>query len=442
MNIRDAKNYIEEFAKFGSKPGLERIQSLVSRLGHPEEKVRMIHVAGTNGKGSVCTYIYTILNAAGIRTGCFTSPAVMEYRERFRIAGRSVSQAALCRSLETVKAAVDAMLLDGEDSPTQFEVETALAFQLFADTDCEVAVIECGMGGELDSTNVIRNPLACVLTSISLDHMAVLGKSLDAITRQKAGIIKQHSHVVTIEQSPEVINVIKAKCSLEKADLTIIGRGEIANTKWGLRGSSFDYGKRKGLRIGLVGINQTDNAAIAVAAIDALRKEHIKIDDESIYKGLRESEWPGRFDIIAKKPMFILDGAHNEDAAKKLSESVEYFLHNEEEAGKLILIMGVLADKNYDAVVKYMAPHGAHVITITPPDNPRALPALTLAETVKKYNNMVSVAGSITEALEMAYLLADDQSVIIAFGSLSFLGEMRRQVESRGVVLRKKETKI
>lgn len=442
MNNREATNYIEELGYRGSKPGLDRVRELCSRLDNPQNDLRFIHVAGTNGKGSVCSYISNILVAAGIKTGCFSSPAVFEYRERYRIQGRNVSQAALCRSLEVVKAAADAMEAEGFDAPTQFEVETALAFHIFREAGCEIVVLECGMGGETDSTNIIESSLVSVITSVSMDHTAQLGRTIDAITRQKAGIIKAKGHVVTIEQRSEVINAIKAKASLAKADLTIVGRNEIKNVRWGIKSSSFEYGKHGKLKITMAGKHQTDNAAIAVAAIDALRKERIKIDDKAIKEGLETTAWKGRFEIIARNPLFIIDGAHNEDAARVLSESIEFYLHNEEEAGKLIFIFGVFADKDYDTISKIMAPHAAHVITITPPNNARALPAEELAVTVSKYQPMVSAASSITEALEMAYLLADNDSVIISFGSLSFLGEISRLVAERGTTLRRKETRI
>lgn len=442
MNIREAQNYLEELSKFGARPGLQRIRELVNRLENPEKDLKFIHVAGTNGKGSVCTYVSNILMEAGFKTGCFTSPAVMEYRERFRISGRNASQAALCRNLETVKNAVDAMISDGLDSPTQFEVETALAFMLFKEAGCEIVVLECGMGGEGDSTNIIGTPLLSVITSISMDHMAVLGKNIEAITRQKCGIIKPKGHVVTIEQSPEAMNVIKAKCSLEKADLTILNKKDITDVKWGLKSSSFGLGKKRKFKINIVGTYQTDNAALAVMCIDALRKEHIKIDDAVICKGLENSVWHGRFEIISRKPLFIIDGAHNEDAAKRLSDSVEYYLHNEEEAGKIIYIFGVLADKDYEKIARIMAPHAAHIITVSTPGNSRALPSEALAAEVSKYHPMVTAAGSVTEALEIAYLLADEDSAIVAFGTLSFLGDISRQVETRSNVLRKKDTRI
>jgi len=442
MNIREATNYIEELAALGSKPGLDRVKTLCSLLDNPQQKLKFIHVAGTNGKGSVCAYVSNILKVAGIKTGCFTSPAVFEYRERYKIDGRNVSQAALCRNLEKVKACAEAMKSMPVGEPTLFEVETALCFMIFLEAGCEIVVLECGMGGELDSTNVIGTPLVSVIASISMDHMTFLGKSLEAITKQKVGIIKHKGHVVTFDQSPEIMSVIKAKCSLEKADLTILNRSDVKNIKYGLKTTSFDYGKHKHIKITLSGTYQITNACVALLCIEALKKEHIKISEDDIIKGLEDTIWPGRFEIISRKPTFIIDGAHNEDAARVLSDSVEYFFHNEEENKKIIYIMGVLADKDYDKICSIMAPHAAHVITLTPPDNPRALSATDLANTMSKYNSMVTAAGSITEALEIAYLIADPDSVIVAFGSLSYLGELRRMVECKGVLLRKKETRI
>jgi len=439
MNLTEAQRYIEHLSVSGIKPGLDRMRNLCAKLGDPQNSLNFIHVAGTNGKGSVCAYISEILNESGYKVGRYTSPAVVEDRERYQINGRNVSQAAYCRNLEEVKAASDLMVLEGGEEPTLFEIETALAFMIFMEAGCEIVVLECGMGGAQDATNIIHAPLVSVITRISLDHTRYLGKTVEAIAKEKSGIIKKGTHVVTIAQSQEILNVIKAKASLEKADLTIADPANVKNLKQGLKASSFDYGKYKGLKISLIGTWQTENAMIAISAIEALKKEKIKIDENKIKDGLIKAAWPGRFEIIAKNPMVIVDGAHNENAARRLSETVDYFLHNEEEKGKIIYIFGVLGDKNYPAIAEIMGPHAAHIITVTPPDNPRALPAQELADTVSRYNRMVSVAGSLEEALEMAYLLADKDSVILAFGSLSFLGEIRRLVDSKSVYLKKKQ---
>ncbi len=437
--MNEAQRYIEHLSVSGIKPGLDRMRNLCAKLGDPQNSLNFIHVAGTNGKGSVCAYISEILNESGYKVGRYTSPAVVEDRERYQINGRNVSQAAYCRNLEEVKAASDLMVLEGSEEPTLFEIETALAFMIFMEAGCEIVVLECGMGGAQDATNIIHAPLVSVITRISLDHTRYLGKTVEAIAKEKSGIIKKGTHVVTIAQSQEILNVIKARASLEKADLTIADPANVKNLKQGLKASSFDYGKYKGLKISLIGTWQTENAMIAISAIEALKKEKIKIDENKIKDGLIKAAWPGRFEIIAKNPMVIVDGAHNENAARRLSETVDYFLHNEEEKGKIIYIFGVLGDKNYPAIAEIMGPHAAHIITVTPPDNPRALPAQELADTVSRYNRMVSVAGSLEEALEMAYLLADKDSVILAFGSLSFLGEIRRLVDSKSVYLKKKQ---
>ncbi len=439
MNIREADRYTEHLKALGMKPGLERMRALCDRLGNPQNSLNFIHVAGTNGKGSVCAFIAGILSAAGYKTGRYTSPAVVENRERYWINGRNVSQTAYCRNLEEVKAAADLIVLEGGEEPTLFEVETALAFMIFMEAGCEIVVLECGMGGNGDATNIIHAPAVSVITRIGLDHTRYLGRTLDAIAREKAGIIKKGTHVVTVAQQSEVMSVIKAKASLEKTDLTIVDADAASNVKPGLKTTSFDYGRYKGLKISLAGLWQPENAMLAVAAIEALRKEKIKTDEKAIRSGLVGTIWPGRFEIISHSPTVIVDGAHNESAAVRLSQTVDYFFRNEEEAGKIICIFGVLGDKNYPAIAEYMTPHAAHVITLTPPDNPRALGAQELAETVKKHNPMVSVASSVEEALEMAYLLADRDSVILVFGSLSFLGEIRRVVDGKGALLKKKQ---
>ena len=438
MNIRESQNYLEHLATAGMKPGLERMSILCERLGSPQNALNFIHVAGTNGKGSVCAFISNILIEAGYKVGRYTSPAVVEQRERFQINGRNVSQSAYCRNLEEVKAAADQIVFEGGEEPTLFEVETALAFMIFAEAGTDIVVLECGMGGAGDATNIIHAPAVSVITQISLDHTKYLGRTIDAIAREKSGIIKRGTHVVTVAQSAEAVSVIKARASLERVDITIADPSNAKNIKYGLKTSSFDYGKYKGLKISMAGLWQIENACLALTAVETLKKVRIKIDETAIREGLLKTAWPGRFEIVSKNPYVIVDGAHNENAARQLADTVEYFFHKEEEAGKLIYIFGVLGDKNYPAIAEYMAPHAAHVITVTPA-NPRALPAQELAETVKKYNEMVTVASSVDEALEMAYLLADKDSVIIAFGSLSFLGDVRRVVDSREVFLKKKK---
>ena len=372
------------------KPGLERMQLLSERLGSPQNALNFIHVAGTNGKGSVCSFISCILLEAGYKVGRYTSPAVVDQRERFWVNGRNVSQSAYCRNLEEIKAAADQIVFEGGEEPTLFEVETVLAFMIFAEAQCDIVVLECGMGGAGDATNIIHAPAVSVITRISIDHTKYLGRTLDAIAREKAGIIKKGTHVVTVSQQSEVLSVIKARASLERADLTIADTANIRNLKPGLKTTSFDYGRYKGLKLSMPGLWQPENACLAVSAIEALRKERIKIDEESIRNGLLGASWPGRFEILSKNPMVVADGAHNENGAKALEETVEYFFHKEEEAGKLIFIFGVLGDKNYPAIAEYMTPHAAHVITVTP-DNPRALPAQELAETVKKYNEISEI---------------------------------------------------
>lgn len=442
MNIRDFNEYRERLQTSGMQPGLDRIRTLCEYLGNPQNKLKYIHVAGTNGKGSVCACISQVLKAAGLKTGRFTSPAVDDEKERYWINGRNVSQAALCRNMEEVKAAADMMVLKGEDEPTLFEVECALAFLIFVEAGCEIVVLECGMGGANDATNVIPAAEVSVFTSISLDHTRYLGKTVEAIAREKSGIIKTGTHVVTIDQEPEVMAVLKARSTVMKTDLTVVRTDQIKNIRVGKKGTSFDYGRMKGIKIPFTGRYQAENASIAVVACDTLRKSRIKIAEEYVRTGLKEAAWPGRFELIATNPALIIDGAHNEDAALRLSETLLEVYGDAVEAGRVIYIFGVLGDKNYPAIAQVMAPHASQIITVAPPDNPRALPAVQLAETVKKYNENVSTATSVEEALEMAYLLSDKDSVILAFGSLSFLGRLRKAADSRSAYLIKKQMKI
>lgn len=442
MNIRDFNEYRAQLSTSGMQPGMERIRMLCEYLGNPQDRLRFIHIAGTNGKGSLCAYISHILMAAGLKTGRFTSPAVDDEKERYWINGRHVSQSSLCRNMEEVKAAADLMILKGEEAPTLFEAECALAFLIFVEAGCEIVVLECGMGGANDATNIISTALACAFTSISLDHTRYLGKTVEAIAREKSGIIKQGVQVVSASQVPEVINVLKARATLKRANLTIVDFGQIKNIRQDRQSCVFDYGRMKNIEIPFAGVHQTENAAIAVTLADTLRKSKIKIPEDVVRRGLKETVWPGRFERIAEAPDLILDGAHNEDAAIRLSQTLTSIYPEAVAQGKVIYIYGVLGDKNYPAISQVMSPHAAQIITVAPPNNPRALPAVQLAETVKKYNENVSTATSVEEALEMAYLLADADSVILAFGSLSFLGRVREVSASRSAYLLRKQMKV
>lgn len=434
MNYKEATEYVESLQQYGCVPGLGSIRGLCERLGNPQNALKFVHIAGTNGKGSVLAYVSTVLTAAGYRVGRYISPAVTDYREHFQIDGKMVSKQGLAKYLSIVKSAADRMVLDGKPHPTLFEAETAAAFLYFMDKKCDIVVMETGMGGLLDATNVIPSCICAVLTSISMDHMALLGKTLEEIAVQKAGIIKDGTCVVSAMQPPEAMKVIEHTAAVKNCRLCIADAGRAVNIKYALEKQRFSYGKYKNLEISIPGKHQIENAVIATEVINELSAKGFPVAEKQLRKGLAQTSWTGRFSVIGKNPVFIADGAHNEDAAYKLAESIRLYF----EGKRIIYIMGVLRDKEYDKMIRATCALAEQIITVTPPDNERALGGYELAQILRRCHNSVTVADSLHEAVEMAYLLAgkDKDAVIIAFGSLSYMGKLINIVEHRDTIRR------
>lgn len=434
MNYREAMEYIEELKPLGSVMGLETMRQLCARLGDPQEKLKFVHIAGTNGKGSTLAYVSTVMQTAGYRVGRYLSPTVREYRERFQVDGRIITQSGLCNYLEPVKEAAEAMAAEGLAHPTLFEVETAVAFLWFRDKACDLVVLETGLGGALDATNIVNNTLVAVFSSISMDHMAILGETLEKIAQVKAGIIKNKCYVISVKQSPEVMKVLRQAALLKKGKFLTADVTRAKQIKYGVTKQSFSYDRYKNLEISLAGQFQIENAVLAVETVMALTRCGFTVPEEKLRQGMLAAKWQGRFDVIAKKPIVIADGAHNEDAAKKLAESIRFYFTNH----KIIYIIGMLRDKEYDKVIRATFSLASHIITVTPPIKERALSALELAQTAGEYHSTVTAADSVQEAVEIAYLLAgkDRDAVIVAFGSLSYLGELMDTVEHRDTIRR------
>ena len=436
MRYEDAITYIEECNLLGSVPGLDSIRNLTGALGNPQDGLKFIHVAGTNGKGSVSSFIGTVLQCGGYRVGRYISPTIYTYRERFQVNGRMIGKKELGEEMAIIKEACDALVLDGKPHPTSFEIETALAFHYFLKKQCDMVVLETGMGGTLDATNIIENPLLCVLTSISMDHMQYLGETLTDIAGNKCGIIKEGCTVVSSLQDEEAELVIKKVCEEKEAKLIFADASLAEYISLGKKGSpslekqAFIF-EGKQYEISLLGKYQIENAVIAIKALEELHAMgYEKITDAKVKKGLYDTEWKGRFTLLANKPYFVVDGAHNVAAAKKLVRSMQFYFTNR----KIVYIMGMFRDKEYEKVIQITAPLASQIITVATPGNPRALPAVELAHAVSKVNPHVTSADSLEEAVEMSYLFADKESVIIGFGSLSFLGELMNIVENNRTV--------
>lgn len=420
MNEKQAMEYIESLSGAGIRPGLDSVRELCRRLGNPQREVKWVHVAGTNGKGSTLAFLSEILKCAGYRVGRYLSPTIREYRERIQVNGKMISRKALGEGMDRIRECIEEMAEEGLGRPTAFEAETALAFWYFREKKCQIGVLEVGMGGLLDATNVIEETLVEVIASIGMDHMKFLGDSLEKIAAQKAGIIKKDSIVVCMDQKQEVLEVVRGQADKREASFRLSEWKRAKKVKYGLEKQSFSYQGLERLEISLAGQFQIANAVLALDACKALEEKGFRIPEQAIRQGLWETRWPGRFTILKKNPLFIMDGAHNEDAAQKLAKSIEFYFTNR----RIIYIMGVLRDKEYSRIIELTHGYADQIITVTPPDNPRALSALDLAKEVAMYHKNVTVAESLEEAVEMAGLLAGKKDVILAFGSLSYLGKL------------------
>ena len=418
-------DFMDELKKSGIVPGLGSIKELCRRLGNPQDAFPCIHIAGTNGKGSVLAYLSTVYKTAGYRVGAFSSPAVFNPRETIRVDGKNMTKKAYTEGLKKIKEAVETIKADGLPAPTAFEAEVALAFLYFADKKCDIVLLEAGMGGREDATNLITRTLAAVLMPIGMDHMQFLGGTLDKIAYQKAGIIKKGCVAVSAVQQEEAAAEIRKEA--EKQGCSCIFATVPEKKKYGLKKQRFNYRDafgtlHKDMEITIPGVCQTENAAVAIEVVEALNRQNaFVVSEENLRRGLLETSWPGRFEVLREKPYFVIDGAHNEPAAKKLVQSVSAYFSNK----RIIYIMGMLKDKEYEKVAEITYPYADQIITVTPPENKRALSAMDLAAAVSAYHPRVTTAGSVEEAVEMAYLLAGKEDVILCFGSLSFLGRVR-----------------
>lgn len=427
MTDRQLTEFIEQLNTRGICLGLESMEKLLGHMGHPEDGLKVIHIAGTNGKGSILAYVSTILKEAGYKVGRYLSPVITDYREKIQVNEKSITKKALGEGMDYIKSILESNAYENQVWPTLFEVETALCFWYFKKCECDYVVLECGLGGLTDATNIIKESTVDVFASISMDHMKILGDSIEDIAKVKSGIIKPGSSVVSAPQKQEALRVLLDRVIELGNTFSVVADANISHVKYGLNTQTFDYKEFKKLKIHMAGVWQISNAATAVEVILALRNKGIDISDKAIYTGLENTSWYGRFSVLSKKPLFIADGAHNEDASLKLRQSIETYLADK----KKIFIIGVLADKEYEKVLRNTVDLADYIFTITPPDNPRALHTSLLAKAASEYNDKVTEAGSVEEAVEMAYLMAGNEYAIIAFGSLSYLGRLKKCVEAR-----------
>lgn len=424
MNYEEAREYLDQVSKGGSVLGLDNMRELLKRLENPQDSLKFVHISGTNGKGSVLAYVSTVFKEAGYRTGRYISPTLFSYREKIQVNESFIGREDLARLTEEVKKAAEEMQNSGKGFPTIFEIETALAFLYFAEQKCDIVILETGLGGALDATNVIKTSVMEVITSISMDHMEFLGDTLGKIALQKAGIIKPHTSVVSAVQDMEAMEVIRDVCRKKECVFDTVDQEQIKDISYGYEGQSFSYKDWKNIKISLMGSYQIKNAALALEAIEALRKLGYELNDKVVYQGMKTAVWKGRFTVISKEPFIIMDGAHNQAAAEELVRSLKLYYPGK----KFYYIFGMFRDKDYHQVIRLTAPLAEHIVTVETPENPRALPAEELKKAVAEVNPSVEAAGSLRMAVNQVMEQIDKDAVIVIFGSLSFLGEAEMAV--------------
>lgn len=417
---------IHEFNRFGMVLGLDRMEELLRRLGNPQDDLKVIHVAGTNGKGSVSKYLEEGLAACGYKMGLYTSPYIETFNERIRYDGADISDEDLEYYGQKVVSAAEAMVADGLDSPTEFEVVTAIAFLYFADRQADITILEVGLGGIGDSTNVVKSSLASVITSISYDHMAQLGSSLAEIAVNKAGIIKTGCPVIANVPQRDAAKIIARKAYAMGSrlyDISGIRAAVSDETPFSQKVSMELYEKSySDVEISMVGRHQAENLKTALATLEILRKSGaVKLDREALYEGLKRARQPGRFEVISEDPLVIIDGAHNEAGAQALQETMAQHFAGK----KILLVAGILADKEIDSIVKFLTKITDHII-VTEPDNPRKLAAEKLAEHVADFGVAAEAVSDVEAAVHRAKELADGYDVILFAGSLYLIGDVRR----------------
>lgn len=418
MNITEALSFIHKTVWLGSKLGLSRTEHLLSLLGNPHKKLKFVHVAGTNGKGSTSACIASILREAGYKTGLYTSPYINVFNERMQIDGEMISDGELCELCEYIKPFSDSMT---DDPPTEFELITALAMEYFYRNKCDIVVLEVGMGGELDSTNVIDSPEAAVITAIDLDHTSFLGNTVEEVASAKAGIIKEGTSVALYDCEKSVYDVFDSKCKEVGASLVTAGFDKIKNVKTSLRFIEFDFGKYKNLKLGLVGSYQPKNASVAITAIELLREKGYNISDENIYNGLKNVSWAGRFEILGENPVFVLDGAHNPHGMRATVESLcEHFRDR-----KITFVVGAMADKDVKGMMSMLLPLADSFIAVKP-DNPRAMKAEELAKLLSELGAKAQSCDTVAQGVKSALDRAGNDGIVACLGSLYFSGEIRK----------------
>ena len=416
MTYEEALSYIHSICWKGSKLGLDRTRELLGKLDDPQKELKFIHIAGTNGKGSTAAMLSSILEEAGYRVGLYTSPFINRFNERMQVNHQPIPDEELAALTEYVRPHADAMA----DSPTEFELITALAMVWFARQKCDIVVLEVGMGGELDSTNIIDVPEAAVIAAMGLDHVKELGPTMADIARAKAGIIKEGGRVVSYGGNPEADEVIAAVCRARNASLCQPDFSAIVPGDFSLEGQTFSYKGWRGLRIPLVGAYQMNNAAVVLETVEVLRQRGWSVSDEAVRQGLADTRWPARFEVLRRDPVFIVDGGHNPHGIRATAESLQRLFPGK----KFTFVTGVMADKDVESILGLIVPLADQFFTVRP-DNPRAMSAQELAERIRAMGAKATPCESVADGVDRAVAVEGKDGVACALGSLYMSGDVR-----------------
>ena len=419
MTYEEAMQKISSLLRFGMKPGLERIEKLLALLGNPQNKLRFVHVAGTNGKGSTCALIASVLTRAGYVTGRYTSPFVVEFCERMQVDGEMIPHEDLVRLVEQTFPLVEQMAQQGEEI-TEFEFITALAFQWFAEQKCDIVVLEVGLGGRLDATNVITSPIVTVITSISLDHTAILGDTVEQIAYEKAGIIKEYGVTISSPNQPEGALKVISDVAFQRHNKFIVADIEaIHPMNMGIGGTMLAYNGAF-LQLPLLGKHQLSNAITALTVFKVLNTKGFRISKRNVSIGFKKARMPARLEVLSASPLVILDGAHNPGGTQALAEAIQVYCKGKKVTG----VMGMLADKDVDTAIQNLNGLFSRVVTLTP-SNPRAMPAEELAEKWKEAGAPAVAMQDGREALREVFATLDPHSAAVICGSLYLAGDLR-----------------
>ena len=416
MNYEETIAYIHSMYWTGTKAGLARTKELLSLLGDPQKELRFVHVAGTNGKGSTCAMLASILQAAGYKTGLYTSPFVNRFNERIALNGVPISDQDLVDVFERIRPVVDAMV----EKPSEFELITCAAMLYYREQQCDVVVLEVGMGGEFDSTNVIETPLLTVITAMGFDHMKYLGNTMTEIASAKAGIIKPGGTTVIYGENPEADQVFSDTCQRVGSRLVVTDHSRMVDHAHTLRGHDLSFGPYAHIHLPLIGSHQVKNAAVVLTAVEELKKGGLVIPDRAVYEGMEKVQWPARMELLSEKPVLLLDGGHNPHgftaAAKTLRELFP--------GRKVTVMMGVMADKDHGDMIRQLLPLAKRFITVQP-DSPRSMTAEDLAEEIRALGGEAEPAGTVENGVKTLLKEAEPDDVLLAIGSLYMSGTVR-----------------